>query len=699
MFVLRSLSRRSTRLLILAVVLLIWPVCSAEPTASQYRNSESRILIITSQPYATEWFNSFNDKFVEKIQKIRAIEPKISYEYIDGKIASDPVLAATVNAYLQHKYDWQNIELVIGVMPAGSSFLLEHGDKFAKAVPRLFVLPSPSQILQISHMQATGIIQSTGDAIGGTIRNIRRLLPDVKQLYVVAGTGQDDKEYLARTRRMLAAETQFEQVVYLEGLDATELQHQLSQAPQQSAVLFLSYVMNRHGQPTTSSQIVRSISPQIHIPVFGFYDTLLGKGIVGGHLTSTEAYGEVTAVAAQRLLSGEKNFFAATASPQYMYDWRQLQRWRIDSGRLPADSQVRYVEYSLWDLYKWQIVVTVLLLVLQGLLIMSLLFNRTRRRKLEQELLGINARLEERVQERTTELAASNEELQASNQELSAMNEEMRAMNETLDGLNHQLLDSLNQLHQMEEDLIEKNKKLKELDQMKSMFIASMSHELRTPLNSIIGFTGMTLQEMSGPLNEEQKDNLSRVKKSANHLLALITDVIDISKIESGRIDSYVDSFSLHDLIREAAETVRAQIAEKGMSLSMELADDVRMCTDRRRLLQCLINFLSNALKYSEAGTITISAAVEDGMVELSVRDTGIGIAAADLPKLFEPFERVKSHLQVKAGGTGLGLYLTKKLTTEVLQGNVAVESVSGAGSTFRIRVPQNIVKQGGGAG
>ena len=241
------------------------------------------------------------------------------------------------------------------------------------------------------------------------------------------------------------------------------------------------------------------------------------------------------------------------------------------------------------------------------------------------------------------------------------------------------------------ETLAEANQKLKELDRMKSMFIASMSHELRTPLNSIIGFTGITLQEMSGPLNEEQKDNLSRVKRSANHLLALITEVIDISKIESGRIDSYPQSFSLNAMVREAIDTVQTQVEDKGLILEAPLREDVTMITDRRRLLQCLINLLSNAMKYSESGKITVDIRPTGDDVEIAVSDTGIGIAEADLPKLFEPFERVKSHLQVKAGGTGLGLYLTKKLVTEVLRGEINVRSIQGEGSTFTIRIPSQV--------
>jgi len=232
------------------------------------------------------------------------------------------------------------------------------------------------------------------------------------------------------------------------------------------------------------------------------------------------------------------------------------------------------------------------------------------------------------------------------------------------------------------------NNKLKELDQLKSMFIASMSHELRTPLNSIIGFTGMTLQGLSGELNHEQKDNLSRVYKSAKHLLALITDVIDISKIEAGRVESYLEKVSLNEIVEEAVASVEPQMKEKGLALELDIPDDVQITTDRKRLLQCLLNFLSNAAKFTEAGKVGVSVRVTDGYVDVAVTDTGIGIPEKDLPKLFEAFERLESHLRVKAGGTGLGLYLTRKLVTDILHGDVSVQSREGEGSTFSLRIP-----------
>jgi PAS domain S-box-containing protein len=241
------------------------------------------------------------------------------------------------------------------------------------------------------------------------------------------------------------------------------------------------------------------------------------------------------------------------------------------------------------------------------------------------------------------------------------------------------------------EELAEANSRLKELDKLKSMFIASMSHELRTPLNSIIGFTGMTLQGLSGELNAEQKDNLSRSYQSAKHLLSLITDIIDISKIESGRIDAFPEQISLNELIAEAISVVKPQLKEKTLALEVDAPADIMLNTDRKRLLQCLLNFLSNAIKFTESGTITVTAREADGNVELTVSDTGIGIAEKDMPKLFEAFERLDTHLRIKAGGTGLGLYLTKKIVTDILHGEVRVQSQEGLGSSFTLKAPKDI--------
>ena len=252
--------------------------------------------------------------------------------------------------------------------------------------------------------------------------------------------------------------------------------------------------------------------------------------------------------------------------------------------------------------------------------------------------------------------------------------------------------DRINEAYHVANDQLSlANTKLKELDQMKSMFIASISHELRTPLNSIIGFSSMMVDGSFGKLNEKYQDYSTRINNSGQHLLALITDIIDISKIEAGRVDIVQGDFELADVVSEAVEELGQQIKDKGLSFEVNVSQNVAMHTDKRRLFQCLLNMLSNAMKYTEQGGITLTAEEQEDEVLLTICDSGIGISETDLPRLFEAFERMKSHLQVKAGGTGLGLYLTRKIVTDLLQGEVGVESKLGEGSCFWIRVPKTI--------
>jgi PAS domain S-box-containing protein len=248
-------------------------------------------------------------------------------------------------------------------------------------------------------------------------------------------------------------------------------------------------------------------------------------------------------------------------------------------------------------------------------------------------------------------------------------------------------------------ELAHANESLKDLDRLKSMFIASMSHELRTPLNSIIGFTGVMLAGMAGELNARQTDQLQRVYGSAKHLLALITDVIDISKIEAGFIDVFEERIEVGTLIDEAVESVAQAAREKHLDISVHAPPGVMVQADRRRMLQCLLNFLSNAVKYTIEGRITVEASVRGSWLDISVEDTGIGMDDAGLERLFQPFERIDSHLRIKTPGTGLGLYLTRKIAVELLSGSVDVTSTPGTGSRFTLRVPrEGSARAAGGA-
>lgn len=238
-------------------------------------------------------------------------------------------------------------------------------------------------------------------------------------------------------------------------------------------------------------------------------------------------------------------------------------------------------------------------------------------------------------------------------------------------------------------DLQLANEKLKELDQLKSLFIASMSHELRTPLNAIIGFTGILLRELPGELNNTQKDQLNRISQSGKRLLELISDVIDIAKLEGHRIEIFTQPLILNDVITDVKDALTQQISKKELNVSIDMDDNIFLYTDRKRLHQSIYHLFSNAVKYTEHGSISIKVKEQSGNITFSITDTGIGIADKDQASVFQAFERLNTHLKVKAGGAGIGLYLTRKLIVEILQGSIGFKSKAGKGSTFYFSIPQ----------
>lgn len=237
------------------------------------------------------------------------------------------------------------------------------------------------------------------------------------------------------------------------------------------------------------------------------------------------------------------------------------------------------------------------------------------------------------------------------------------------------------------EELKAANEKLKELDRLKSMFIASMSHELRTPLNSIIGFTGILLQGLAGPLNEEQRKQLGMVKGSSHHLLELITDIIDISKIEAGKISLSLESFDLSTTVRAALDSFQPAAGRKSVRLELETPDRLQVASDERRVMQVLVNLIGNAVKFTQTGTVSVSVSEKDGMVSVAVRDSGPGIRPEDMGKLFRYFSQIISSDMPKHEGTGLGLYLSRKLMI-LLGGDILADSEFGKGSVFTMIMP-----------
>ena len=253
-------------------------------------------------------------------------------------------------------------------------------------------------------------------------------------------------------------------------------------------------------------------------------------------------------------------------------------------------------------------------------------------------------------------------------------------------------------VHEATAELVRQNELLRrqhiELEQasaLKTQFLANMSHEFRTPLNAILGYTSMLLQGVSGEMGSAQRRNLTRVEANAQHLLAIINDILDIARIEAGKMPLHLSEFKLSDLIGEVMAEVEPIIARSSVPVTTKLSRDVPVLrTDRQKLKQILINLLTNALKFTPQGSVNVRAryAADDDRVTIAVADTGIGISPEDQEKVFDDFRQADNSPTREYGGAGLGLAICRRLAT-MLGGQIVLDSTLGQGSTFSVLMPR----------
>jgi len=243
-------------------------------------------------------------------------------------------------------------------------------------------------------------------------------------------------------------------------------------------------------------------------------------------------------------------------------------------------------------------------------------------------------------------------------------------------------------------EIEDKSRQLAVASEHKSQFLANMSHELRTPLNAILGYTELILDSIYGEVPVKMRGVLDRVQKNGRHLLGLINDVLDLSKIEAGQLNLSLTDYSIADVVQTVLTAVEPLAAEKHLALKSELPADLpRAHGDERRIAQVLLNLVGNAIKFTDAGEVVVRASAANGSFTIAVRDTGPGIPQADHGKIFEEFQQADTSSTRKKGGTGLGLAIVKRIV-EMHGGKIGVESRPGQGATFAFTLPVNVDKQ-----
>jgi PAS domain S-box-containing protein len=244
-------------------------------------------------------------------------------------------------------------------------------------------------------------------------------------------------------------------------------------------------------------------------------------------------------------------------------------------------------------------------------------------------------------------------------------------------------------------DLAEQNtrlqwqsRELEKANRLKSEFLASMSHELRTPINALIGYASLMLDRIYGDLTPRQEEGLKRIQGAAQHLLALINDILDLAKIEAGRMPLHLDDVTVGDIMTEISQQIEPMVKKKALTLNIEIPSrELTLHTDRTKVKQILLNLLSNAVKFTHQGGIWVTISRDEEDLRFDVRDTGIGIRESDLDSIWEDFRQVDQSRTREFGGTGLGLSITRKLV-DALGGHVFAESSFGKGSTFTVVLP-----------
>jgi signal transduction histidine kinase len=285
----------------------------------------------------------------------------------------------------------------------------------------------------------------------------------------------------------------------------------------------------------------------------------------------------------------------------------------------------------------------------------------------EQAAIAINnARMINALEEREERLAIQNEILARQNRELELTRQQIERQ----------------------------NLQLIEAARLKSQFLATMSHELRTPMNAVIGFAQVLLRQRTAPLYVQQVDMVQRILNNGKHLLALINDILDLSKVEAGRLELKLEEFNLTALVLATIAELRPLAEQKQLDLKVHAdLDNPIVVNDSVRLRQILVNLLSNAIKFTENGSVEVRVGELSPMqLAINVKDNGIGIAESDLEHIFEEFRQIDQTTTRKHSGTGLGLAITKSLV-RMMQGKITVESKLGQGSTFRVELPRHVIE------
>jgi signal transduction histidine kinase/CheY-like chemotaxis protein len=618
--------------IILMLLLLLMRIVVASPDLEPH-DTKHHLLVLLSYHEGMPWQRTFLNGFKQFFEHQ---DTELYIEQLDTARFHELDYAETFQKMILQKYQHIKLDLIITESTPAAT-LVSRLDQIQPQALRLYVNDRENRnLFNYAGKKINKITLPLIDYLA--VVNIAVQLVQAQTLYVISEASSKDS--YATLNDFNEAIKLYRGKVKIEYLDLpmNELKERVSHLPPSSAILFLLKFKDENGLPTTPYQVVQTLSQYTAVPIFSYWSSLMGSGVVGGKMIVGEKVGKWVAEQAIQLLKGGtilssddiyQHVFA------FQFDWRQLQRFHLNQQRLPKDSEIFYREPTFIEQHKGPLVVSAIIIIV--LFLMVIFLNRE-------------------VAKRTQALKKQNADL-------------INARNQA-DLANH----------------------------AKSQFLANMSHELRTPLNAILGYTQILERNTTVP--NEVQEKISIIEHSGEHLLTLINDILDLSKIEAGKLELQPTEVNLPTFFKEVVHLFEWRAQQKGLEFIYEhhLASAVSCCqgfpdiimADAKRLRQILLNLLSNAVKFTEKGQVILSVTYLPKTMLVEVKDSGRGIAPADMDTIFEPFRQVGDQQQIE--GTGLGLPICRKLVA-LMDGELKVSSILGQGSVFSLEIPLAVVQ------
>jgi len=370
--------------LIYLPILLVLFCLFSEGAHAQQAPLKKNVLVLHGLWRIRTWEIPFNSTLHNAFLADTAVTAGITHIYLGLEDYPDSVYPRKLIEQLRDRVEKNPVDLVISVLPGADRFLLSYGEELFPGVPKVFAFPGTREIQKLRKLKHAVIIPSAAEKTMPTnVERIYSLLPDTRHLVVVCGNSSLDHNYLKMAKRAIASSKRVTKVSYLVGVPLEELSERVSSLAPDTAILFTTYAEDINGKNEAALDVALRLSASANAPVFSFHEVLLGTGIIGGHVTSSESYGKTTAAAALRLLKGEQPK-AISPNEQIsfdLYDWRALKRWKISEDRLPSGSQVRYKTLTLWETYKVPIIAGVSVICLETILIYALFISLMRSKR------------------------------------------------------------------------------------------------------------------------------------------------------------------------------------------------------------------------------------------------------------------------------------------------------------------------------